>query len=802
MADTERKGKLIGKIGVDFLKKSDLSKDILKRIWYISSQTDPQWLERDDFYIALRLIALAQNNMPITEEAIRINSPLPPLPRFNLQSTNQQQLAFLSSMTQTEDLDAVFALDNNEIQKYTRAFNNAKEYDNKISLQKGIQMWKKANVSEEAISNIYKIVSPMKENEFMDISEFIVCTHLALKSFQKEIPKALPKSLSSFLQRKERIDSNQFNQLQHQQLQQHQLWQQRQQQQQLEEERQRQQELVLQQHQLELERKRQQEKLLQREKQQQLEKEHQEELIKQQQKQQEFFQQQLERRRQQEILLQQQQLDMEKQNQKEILLQQQRQQELIRQQQLEIEKQNQQEMQRQQQIEIERQRQLLLQQQVNHPQPQYQQSITMNQFENSGTMNKPMTQPQCNYNQDQNKQLKSEQEMEQVKGIFEEIEKVILSLNNAKENNNTTRTQIQDIRSQIKKCKENLIKMSQAIPQKSNEIEISREELAKVKASFLSLMNEKQQLETEFMKEKIRMDKIREHQALFNKTKEEEMKRNAETMKRLDNSFGFVQITDQPQQMLYNASPIIEQREMKQDIIKESPIRSIKEPIDVGVSSNFTNQIIEQKNELNPNHQENQPEVFDIHNNEIKENNNEKDIRDSIDFNKSIEKKNNVFLEDNYNNNVNNENMKKMNENDHINVKLDDYDNFDPYAEIEALESKSPKKEVNSCKTDLENKHKVDNNQHIKDVNNSNNNTQSNRAETNFNFKEAMSPINNIAYPAFDSGSKNNPNTQTNASQKPNKPEDFDTFDDDFKKYAIQSESDKNKIDFKDDWDF
>ncbi len=45
------------------MKKSGLSKDTLKSIYLIASQYNKQFLERNEFYVALKLIALLQNNM-------------------------------------------------------------------------------------------------------------------------------------------------------------------------------------------------------------------------------------------------------------------------------------------------------------------------------------------------------------------------------------------------------------------------------------------------------------------------------------------------------------------------------------------------------------------------------------------------------------------------------------------------------------------------------------------------------------------------------------------------------------------
>ena len=86
MADPNSLGRLDGKTAANFLKKSGLPKEILKKIWIISAQTDPSKIERDEFYVALRLVALAQNNMECSAESIKLNHPIPPLPKFDLKS--------------------------------------------------------------------------------------------------------------------------------------------------------------------------------------------------------------------------------------------------------------------------------------------------------------------------------------------------------------------------------------------------------------------------------------------------------------------------------------------------------------------------------------------------------------------------------------------------------------------------------------------------------------------------------------------------------------------------------------------
>ena len=59
-----------GASGVAFFKRSGLPKETLKNIWLMAAKTSNEYLTRDEFYVALRLIAYAQNGMQVSEEAV------------------------------------------------------------------------------------------------------------------------------------------------------------------------------------------------------------------------------------------------------------------------------------------------------------------------------------------------------------------------------------------------------------------------------------------------------------------------------------------------------------------------------------------------------------------------------------------------------------------------------------------------------------------------------------------------------------------------------------------------------------
>ena len=190
LVDSQGMGKIKNKDAANFMKKSGLNRNILKNIFLIAQPKSKQYLERDEFYVALRLIALAQNNMPFNEQAIILNKPLPPLPNFNLKKD------FFA------DGDSSFELKDDEKVKYKRIFDINKDgnYDN-ISTKKAIQMWRSIGVNDNVIQKVADVLKPNETRGFLNLREFQVATHLINLSERHEIPTQLPESLKKYLGR-------------------------------------------------------------------------------------------------------------------------------------------------------------------------------------------------------------------------------------------------------------------------------------------------------------------------------------------------------------------------------------------------------------------------------------------------------------------------------------------------------------------------------------------------------------------------------------------------------------------------
>lgn len=188
----EGESKIEGKEGAAFLKKFGLSKEILKNIWMIAAQTNLSWLEREEFFIAMRLIALAQNNMPVDENSILLNEPIPPLPKMDTKFAKIEP-----EEPSTIDWDINF----DQYSNYERIFEKFKEKTNPniVSFQSSYTIFSNSNINQEAVGKSVQVVGLSNPSEGFTKNELIIILHLLNKSKSdpNKIPSVLPNSLKA-----------------------------------------------------------------------------------------------------------------------------------------------------------------------------------------------------------------------------------------------------------------------------------------------------------------------------------------------------------------------------------------------------------------------------------------------------------------------------------------------------------------------------------------------------------------------------------------------------------------------------
>ena len=222
MLDNNNSGRILGKPAANFMKKSNLPKQVLKEIWLIAAQSSNTFILREEFYVALRLIALAQNNMPFNEQSIEMNNPIPPLPNFDLNSNpNNNQNNFnqnnnnnnQNNFNQNNNNQDIYEIPDKEKAFFTNIFNNRKESNGeRITAHNAIIIWKKNNADDNAIKIVANIIKPLENKGFLNLKEFIVACHLITISKKCDLPQKLPDTLVNFLGRNNNnMNINNFN---------------------------------------------------------------------------------------------------------------------------------------------------------------------------------------------------------------------------------------------------------------------------------------------------------------------------------------------------------------------------------------------------------------------------------------------------------------------------------------------------------------------------------------------------------------------------------------------------------------
>ena len=89
-ADTNKNGKISGSEAVTFLMTSGVGQGILKEIWNIADASRSSFLDKQEFYVASRLISLAQNQvLPNVANLAASQTAQLPLPRFQIPQLQQ-----------------------------------------------------------------------------------------------------------------------------------------------------------------------------------------------------------------------------------------------------------------------------------------------------------------------------------------------------------------------------------------------------------------------------------------------------------------------------------------------------------------------------------------------------------------------------------------------------------------------------------------------------------------------------------------------------------------------------------------
>ncbi|CAG9316931.1 unnamed protein product [Blepharisma stoltei] len=179
-ADPESKGRLEGAQVVDFFKRSGISTDQLKEIWTICTPNGESFLDRERFYVALRLIALAQEGKPVNVDAIYANTPAA-LPNFK------------SNVVVKDKWD----IEDDDKDKYEKFFNQVSQGKGFLTADEAYGLLTRTGAKSEYLAKIWNMCDPNDSGE-LNKNHFIVAMHLAskVKALSEPVPDEIPQVLN------------------------------------------------------------------------------------------------------------------------------------------------------------------------------------------------------------------------------------------------------------------------------------------------------------------------------------------------------------------------------------------------------------------------------------------------------------------------------------------------------------------------------------------------------------------------------------------------------------------------------
>lgn len=184
-ADPESTGKVEGRVAAEFFRKSALPVDVLREVWNLSVPNGEGFLDRDRFYVAMRLIALGQQGKPITAESI-VNNVEVDLPQFTFQS----------AVPETAESFEISAEDK---AKFESIFNNNSGGRSSLTGLEARTLLERTGVSLEDLARIWGMADPRDTGQ-LTRNQFVVAMQLIVKVRQRvRLPDVLPACLQAVL---------------------------------------------------------------------------------------------------------------------------------------------------------------------------------------------------------------------------------------------------------------------------------------------------------------------------------------------------------------------------------------------------------------------------------------------------------------------------------------------------------------------------------------------------------------------------------------------------------------------------
>uniref|UniRef100_A0AAR2J4I7 Epidermal growth factor receptor pathway substrate 15 like 1 n=1 Tax=Pygocentrus nattereri TaxID=42514 RepID=A0AAR2J4I7_PYGNA len=167
-----------------FLKKSGLPDITLGKIWDLADPDGKGFLDKQGFYVALRLVACAQSGQDVS--LANLNLTVPP-PKFKDPSS--------PSLTAASSTDSHWAVRPEEKSKFDGIFESLAPVNGLLSGEKVKPVLMNSKLPVDVLGKVWDL-SDIDKDGHLDRDEFAVAMHLVYRALEKEpVPSVLPSSL-------------------------------------------------------------------------------------------------------------------------------------------------------------------------------------------------------------------------------------------------------------------------------------------------------------------------------------------------------------------------------------------------------------------------------------------------------------------------------------------------------------------------------------------------------------------------------------------------------------------------------
>ncbi|GFR97773.1 epidermal growth factor receptor substrate 15-like 1 [Elysia marginata] len=180
-ADPKGTGSIGALDAANFLKKSKLSDIVLSQVWDMSDPMGKGYLEKSGFFVALKLIALVQNQQDMNTSKLGVDTPPPDLGPVEPVEPNQN----------VHNVNIPWDITLSEKSNYDKVFDSLQPVNNMLGGDKVKPVLMNSKLPVDVLGRIWDM-SDIDKDGYLDRDEFAVAMHLVYQAREgNEIPSFL-----------------------------------------------------------------------------------------------------------------------------------------------------------------------------------------------------------------------------------------------------------------------------------------------------------------------------------------------------------------------------------------------------------------------------------------------------------------------------------------------------------------------------------------------------------------------------------------------------------------------------------